>query len=153
MILRIWFCCTSLGCIGLYFCKRAYLSIKRVSSRWSERFASCFCLSSKLDSISFILVLSAGTLTMQVRTLNPSPPSRYKRVVGNKIQALRLNDILCDFCLSTRLISISLIWNPSHWGSVLNYDYVLKLIVIIMKLSAWLLWLTVTEISSVLGWN
>ena len=137
----------------VFFCKRACLSLKRVSSRGSERFVSCFCLSSKLDSISFILVLCAGTLTMQVWTLNPSPPLRYKRAVGSKIQALRLHDILCDFCLSTRLISISLIWNASHWGSVLSYDYVLKLIVIIMKLSAWLLWLTVTEISSVLGWN
>ena len=44
------------------------------------------------------------------------------------------------------------LWNPSHWGSVLNYDYVLKLIMIIMKSHAWLLWWIVTEISSVLGW-
>ena len=71
------------------------------SRRGSERFTSCFCLSSKLDSNSFILVHYAGTSATQVPTLDHSPPfffQRYKRVVGNKIQALRLDDMLCDFC-------------------------------------------------------
>ena len=45
---------SSLGCIGLYFCNHAPLSLKRLSSRGSECFAYCFCLNSKLDSISFI---------------------------------------------------------------------------------------------------
>ena len=37
------------------------------------------------------------------------------------------------------IILVFFVWNPSHWGSVLNYDYILKLIVIIMKSSVWLL--------------
>ena len=60
--------------LDLYFCKLVRLSLKRVSGRETEFFAPYFCLSSKLDSISFsILSNRAGTLTKPVWTHNSSP--------------------------------------------------------------------------------
>ena len=69
--------------LDLYFCKLVRLSLKRVSGRETEFFAPYFCLSSKLDSISFsILSNRAGTLTKPVWTHDSSP--LYTKVITER---------------------------------------------------------------------
>ena len=72
-----------LDCIS---CKRACLSLKRVSSCESGRFTSCFCLSSKLNSISFILANRAGMSTKQVRAHKCSPS--YSKGISEQPKAI-----------------------------------------------------------------
>ena len=118
-----------------------------------------FGLNSKLDSILFVLANYAGTSTKQVRAHEHSPSysegisGQPKANIGLENQ-WRFRSWFNFKCIISSIVVVDFcLWYTSHWGSVLSYDYVLKLIVIIMKPFVWLLWWIVTEISSVLDWN
>ena len=113
-----------LDCISY---ERARLSLKRVSSRGFKRFTYCFCLSSKLDSISFIPPNRVG-IERQQSKFGRTNIHRPTKGISEQPKAIfgfgnqwRLG-IWFNFKCIINIVA-SFMWNPSHWGSVLNYDY------------------------------
>ena len=85
----------------------------------------------------------AGTSTKQVRAHGHSPS--FTKGISGQLKAIfnlenqwRLRSWINFKCII--IIIAFFVWNPSRWGSVLKYDYVLKLIIIVVELFVWLWW-------------
>ena len=135
--------CTSLGCIGLYFLWTCPFELKTsIESRVRTfhvlllfKFKTWFNFFYSRKSCRNVNKASSGAWTFAVLF------QRYKRAAkgdfwfGNQ---WRLGSWFNFKCIT--IIVTSFMWNLSHWGSMLNYDYAFwKLFVIIMKSYAWLL--------------